>query len=60
MGKDKKLVTEEDIFNILERDKFGDFVVKRANMEIFDVYVGGKHMYEGDSFEVADFINEHV
>ncbi|WP_157211779.1 hypothetical protein [Brevibacillus borstelensis] len=54
-------VTDMDIFVIEnEEKKFGEFTVKRRNMDTFEVIQDGKRVFEGEDFEVADFINDRL
>lgn len=53
------MISDMDIMVIEnESEQFGAFTVKRRNMETFEVFREGKRVFEGEDFEVADFIND--
>jgi len=53
------MISDMDIMVIENEPKqFGVFIVKRLNMDIFEVFQEGKKVFEGEDFEVADFIND--
>lgn len=52
------MVTEEQIYNIEKQEVFGDFIVRRLNMDELEVIQDDVIVFKGEDYEVADFINE--
>ncbi len=51
------MVSEEQIFQIENQETFGEIIVKRVNMSDFEVIRNGAIIFEGEDYEVAEFIN---
>lgn len=54
-------ITDMDIMSIEnEARSLGDLTVIRRNIEQFEVYQNGKKVFEGEDYEVAEFINHQA
>lgn len=50
-------VTEDQIFEIEDKESFGKLTVKRVNSSDLEVVKNNIIVFKGEDFEVADFIN---
>ncbi|MEK5504150.1 hypothetical protein [Bacillus sp. FSL M8-0168] len=50
-------VTEAQIFEIEESKVFDRYTVKRVNNSDFDVIENGKIVFNGEDYEIAEFLN---
>lgn len=51
------MITEDQIFEIEKQETFGEFTVKRVNMSNLDVIHNGVIVFNGEDYEVVDYIN---
>ncbi|WP_164918154.1 hypothetical protein [Bacillus glycinifermentans] len=50
-------ITEDQIFVIENCKVFGEYTVKRVNISDFEVIKDGVIVFEGEDYEVVDYLN---